>query len=193
VGEDGQVAFAHDPASPVGEFGDAVEAVAGFLGRRVHGVGRAVDGDRVATAKQGQVGGLELEEVVGGLGLLAQQQRVGLLPDLPELRQADDASVRRWAVKKHLATLDGRQLADLLAMLLVAEELSNNDQLEDLEAYSNFAVALAADLCVSTDDLQAQAEVQAAEQIQAEEDNRLGRNAAGEAFAAAQGAEAAHA
>ncbi|MFG6413830.1 ParB/RepB/Spo0J family partition protein [Roseateles sp. DC23W] len=111
-------------------------------------------------------------------------------PDLPELRSSDNASVRRWNVKRHLAKLNGRQLADLLAMLLVAEELSNDDQLDDLEAYSNFAVALAADLCVSTDELQAQAEAQAAEQIQAEEDNRLGRNAAGEAFAAAQAREA---
>lgn len=98
---------------------------------------------------------------------------------------------RRAIAQRFVAPLSGRELADLLAILLVAEELSNRDDLDTLETYSNYAVALAADLLIDTGELQAQAQRDAAAQIQAEEDERLGRNAAGEAFAAAHGGEVA--
>ncbi|WP_457425609.1 ParB/RepB/Spo0J family partition protein [Roseateles sp. P5_E7] len=115
----------------------------------------------------------------------------GQLAPFPDLASYSAGGARRAAAQKHIAPLNGRELADLLAMLLVAEELSNQDDLHTLETYANYAVALAADLQLDMEAMQAQAEQDAAAQVQAEEDNRLGRNAAGEAFAAAHGSEVA--
>lgn len=115
----------------------------------------------------------------------------GQIPGFPDI-PVDATSARRAMAQRFIAPLNGRELADLLALLLVAEELSNLDDLPTLETYGNYALALALDLHLDTEAMQQQAETDAVEQVHAEEDKRLGRTAAGDAFAAAHG-EASHA
>lgn len=88
-------------------------------------------------------------------------------------------------MRRFVATLDGRQLAELLAVIPVAEELSNLDNFDALDDYSTITTPLAAALQIDVQALQAEATEKAAAVVEAQEDARMGRTSAGDAFAAA--------
>jgi hypothetical protein len=108
-------------------------------------------------------------------------------PDLPA-----EMSHSNWgpAVRAFVATLDGRDLAELLAVIPMAEELSNEDRLDALDDYSTITTPLATALRIDMKALQAKADEKAAEIVEQQEDARMGRTTAGDAFAAAHGTEA---
>jgi len=88
------------------------------------------------------------------------------------------------------AEADGVRLAKILALVLVAEELTNHWDLDDLENSDTlhaptWTIATALDVANQLEAIREQAEIEGTEQVQAEEDQRLGKNAAGDAFAAA--------
>lgn len=86
---------------------------------------------------------------------------------------------------------DGQLLGLLLAQVLMAEELTDAGTVEEPSA-SNYSgqptwtLAKALGLDQQIDAMSRETEEEASRQIQAEEDERLGKNAAGDAFAAAQ-------
>lgn len=104
-------------------------------------------------------------------------------PELPVLTWPDGRrQLSRW-----IDSLSGRQLAELIAVLAIAEELSNEDHLDELEDYSTHALPLAEVFGVDLAGQQAEMAERAAAQVDAEEDERLGRTSAGAAFASAHG------
>ncbi len=104
-------------------------------------------------------------------------------PELPVLTWPEGRrELSRW-----IEGLSGRQLAELIATLAIAEELSNEDHLDELEDYSTHALPLAEAFGVDLAEHQREMAERAAEQVDAEEDQRQGRTSAGAAFAAAHG------
>ncbi|MDY0747338.1 ParB/RepB/Spo0J family partition protein [Paucibacter sp. R3-3] len=106
------------------------------------------------------------------------------------MSSAERAKAERDFLHRIVNMEDGRLLGTLLAQVLMAEELTDPYTLEDIEA-SNYdgepTWTIATELGVADQvaALAAEAEKEASSQIQAEEDERLGKNAAGDAFAAA--------
>lgn len=107
-----------------------------------------------------------------GLQLVRQ-----MFPDMPD----DNNARRQW-----LATLNGRELADLMAIAAIAEELSNGDNLGELQFYSSTALPLAQEFNVNVIEQQQHVDELAEREVRESEDRRLGKVSAGDAFAASQ-------
>jgi len=119
-------------------------------------------------------------------------KRTPYCPSIPATHALPIGAPKHAAAADYLKDMNGRDLADLLALIQVAEELSNEDPHDDLDAYSTVALPLAQEFGVDAQGLQRMADGYAAELVTAEEDQRMGKTSAGDVFAAAHG-EASHA
>lgn len=106
-----------------------------------------------------------------------------LFKDLPS---GSTPQARTAATIRYVNGLDGRQLADHIAVIRLAEELSNQDCLDTLEGYSNFAIPMAQSFDLDLEALQANATDTADAEVEAEEGIRLGCQTAAQAFTEAQ-------
>lgn len=106
-----------------------------------------------------------------------------LIDDLPAF--GANATARAVAANAYVDDLTGRELADLVALIRMAEECTNGDDIDTLRSYSTYAVPMAQGFHIDLDAEFEAADSIAAAEVMAEEDQRLGRKSAGDAFAAA--------
>jgi ParB/RepB/Spo0J family partition protein len=179
------------PLSPA-QLAHAIELRAGVLFS--HQLFNALAGALVAADEPPL---LVLQNLVKGCLVSLSAQAHDLLrrtphcPNIPATHALPSGPDKHAVVADYLRGMNGRDLADLLALVQVAEELSNEDCLATLDAYSTVATPLASAFGIDMAALQRHADAYAAEQVEAEEEARLGKVSAGDAFAATHG-EAVH-
>jgi hypothetical protein len=102
-------------------------------------------------------------------------------PDMPRDSSRDwGRQLRLW-----VAELSSRDLANALAIVAIAEELSNEDRLDSLDDYSSFARPLADAFGLDLEAMDETLFQQATQEVHDEEDRRQGKVSAADAFAAA--------